>query len=179
MFYLRRFFQTLVPADLPKQPSKILLTLICLTLSVQSAAGQSMGKASLSHLDGIFVNALVSKEAQENGLTPEQIESEAELELRKANIQIYTRQEFFNSEASPVLRIRVGTYKRKNGLFIYNIGTEVSQTVVTAGGSQTSGVTYDIAEHVGTVGANNLREMTDAIQDDVRTFANDWLSVHE
>lgn len=164
--------------DLLNYLSKTLLISTCLIFSVQSAPGQSIGKESLSHLDGVLVSVSVSEEAQQEGLFKSNLKSNTELQLRKADISVYEEEDFTSDPATPALFISVSTFK-DGGLFSYTVSTELRQTVYTVEGAPTNGVTYKVVESIGTVGASNVRNLADIVRQTVRTFINDWLSVHE
>jgi len=157
---------------------KALLISVCLILLAYPASGQSVGKNSLSHLDGIAVSVTVPEEVQKEGLYEDNLKSNTELQLRKADIDVHPEDEFTAHPAAPVLFISKGAFKDRR-LFAYDVVTEVSQAVFTVDGTRARGTTYHVAGAVGTVGGNNIRDLTDVVRQQVRTFINDWLSVHE
>jgi hypothetical protein len=157
---------------------KTLLIPVLLIFSVQHALSQSVGKRSLSGLEGVNVSISVSDEAQEEDLFENDLKSNTELQLRKAEIDVYEDDELAAHPAAPVLEITVGTYRRR-GVFSYIVSTGVSQVVYTVDGTGTSGTTYEVDKSIGVVGADKIRDLTDVVRQHVRTFINDWLSVHE
>lgn len=159
--------------------SKTLFISVCLVFSVQSALGQSLGKESLTGLDGVKVAVSVDEEAKEAGLYQETLKSNTELQLRKADIEVYTEENFTNTQAAPALFISVSTYKHESGLLAYVISTEMTQTVYTTAGKRVSGTTWKTSGAIGMVGVKNVRDLIDNIEQEVRIFINDWLSVHE
>jgi len=156
-----------------------LIFALLLFFSVQFANGQSLGKESLSHLNGVAVTANVSQDAEEEGLPESTIKTNTELQLRKANIKVYTEKERDEQSASPTLRVFVSTYKRETGLFAYNVRVECDQVVLTLDGTSTLGVTYHTSGVMGIVGADKIRDVADTVRQEVRIFINDWLSVHQ
>lgn len=157
-----------------------LIFALLLFFSVHLVNGQSLGKKSLSHLNGVAVTANVSQEAEEEGLTESSIETNTELQLRKADIEVYTEDERNEQPAAPTLRVFVQTYEReKTGLFAYHVTIEGDQATVIADGSSHLGITYKTSGVIGIVGADNIRDVADTVRDEVRIFINDWLSVHQ
>lgn len=152
---------------------------LLLFFSVQLANGQqSIGKESLSHLDGIRVIASVSKDAENEGLLKENLKTNTELQLRKAGIEVYTKENFASDPAAPGLLVAVSTLEN-DGLFAYNLSVNVSQKVITVDGTETSATTYETIGQTGMVGGSNIRDLADTVRQEVRIFINDWLSVHQ
>jgi len=163
---------------IPMQRLPLIFALL-LFFSVQLVNGQSIGKESLSHLNGVAVTANVSQDAEEEGLPESTIETNTELQLRKANIKVYTKNERDEQQSSPTLRVSVHTYKRETGLFAYSVQVECDQVIFTIDGTSTLGITYQTSGTMGIVGADKIRDVADVVRDEVRIFINDWLSVHQ
>lgn len=160
-----------------------ILISILLFLPGQLAHGQSIGERSLLGIDGVLVIASVSPDAEKKGLLEEDVKTNTELQLRKAGVDVYTGVNCTDCVGSPILVVLV-TADLQDGLVVYSTNVVIRQDVFTiaAGGQYTEpsrATTYEVAGSVGTVGASNIRELHDVVQQHVRTFINDWLSVQE
>lgn len=122
--------------------------------------------------------ASVGEPVAEAGLSKEILKSNTELQLRKADIDVYTKEKWQNSSAGPVLFISI-TAQNRDGLLAYSILAELNQTVYTTAGNRTTGTTWKAIGSIGTTGADNVRDLTEPVRQKVRTFINDWLAAHE
>jgi hypothetical protein len=154
----------------------ILVPAICL-VGTEVKAQESLGKKTLAHLEGVFVHVGVAETIEEIGLDEQSLETSVELQLRKAGVTIYEKEEFRNKEAGPGLALSVTSIGTIKSMSIYYIELNVDQSVVLSDGREARAFTYTTQES----GAA-LASMTDTIRDDVKqlvkTFLNDWLEVH-
>lgn len=161
----------------------LIATIFSTTINAQS----SLGKESLRGLKGVYV--LVedfAPEVEKAGLWKSQMQTDAELRLRKAGIRVATADESLSNYDYCQLYINVATNPLKGkseGLFAFDITIEVDQMVRLArrgaAGLPMMASTYQVAGSVGTVGVDHLRDdLRGAINDRIDTFLNDYLAAN-
>jgi hypothetical protein len=91
-------------------------------------------RATLRGLEGVHVVVEALKaEAERDGLTRTQIQTDVELRLRKAGIRVFTQQEVVHIPGQPWLYVRVGTLKHPGlELYVDSIDVELRQWVYLA-----------------------------------------------
>ena len=158
-----------------------MLFLTSLDLDPAQAAGD-LERETLRGLPG--VNLLIEKinpGAQADGLSPERIQTAAELILRSSDIRVLTQKEMLDSPASPYLYVKVSTSKNPIGLYSYCVTAVLSQGVFLAHRPQerTHAITWGARGIIGSVGKTNLGDsLTPEVEELVKEFANDFLAVN-
>ena len=117
----------------------------------------------------------IHEDAERDGLTQTAIQTDTELALRQAGIQVYNEEEWLETESMPLLRVGVHPVKRDN-MYAYSLSLKVNQLVFLMTGEPVPATTYFMNRSTGSVGSSNLRSVRDAIKDDVNIFINDWLA---
>ena len=161
----------------------LLLVLEPLTLCAQ----RSLGKNSLRGLKGVFVLVeTITGDAQRQGLTEGQLQTDAELRLRKANIRVASQAEATqsgNSDNIGILVINVGTMQVRDSLYVTYISVDLRQSVRLVRDNSIiveTAATYQTAALFGTVSSNNLREtVRNEVNDKIDRFMNDYLAVNQ
>src|SRR5215472_3875500 len=82
-------------------------------------------RESLRGLTGVYVLVEhLTKEAERDGLSENQLQTDVELRLRRAGIKVQTRQESLASPGRPYLYVRV-TERKKSDLPLYALCVQV------------------------------------------------------
>jgi hypothetical protein len=143
------------------------------------AAQSSLGKETLKGLKGIFVSAEdLDQDVEQRGLTKSQIVTDVELRLRKAGIRVPTEPESFADDVG-TLMITVST-KERDGLYAYFVSVDLSEAVRLARTptNRAFARTYLVAGNIGTVGASNVRQIRNIVNDMIDTLTNDYLAMN-
>ncbi len=122
-------------------------------------------------------------EAEKDGLTKDRLQTDVELRLRKAGIQVLTKKQWLDAPGSPYLYVEVGTIKEKEGslagLYTYSLSVSLSQKVaLTRNPSMTRHAPTWGVDVIGSVGADNLQSICDRLVNLVDKFINDYLAVN-
>jgi hypothetical protein len=147
------------------------------TLVAQDTEGS---RASLKGLTGVgvLVENLDNPDAEKDGLSKDQIQTDVELRLRMAGIKVLTEKQMFVTPGMPSLDVNLNTHKRQE-TYSVALSISLSQMVNLSRDPQISvnATTWRDAE-VGTVGSAHLNQVRDKIKDYVDKFINAWLSVN-
>lgn len=159
------------------------LILVCLVLTGSNAIAQNFGqKDSLAGLKAISVVIdKIDSDAEAEGLRKDQIQTDVELQLRKAGVSIITPKSV-NEINLPELYVQVSALKLKNslaGVWTFSISIEVIQPVYLATNTSKliTGTTWATST-MGSVGTANIRQIRESVRDAVDQFLNDYLSVN-
>lgn len=167
---------------MPVRPA-VVTAVILFTFFASSALAQSIqsiGKETLAHLEGVYVLVdHIGEDAERDGLRRSDISVDTKLALRRAGIDVYTKEERLATVSKPYLHVKVSAMKDRTGLYAYNLDLGVKQMVYHSGEAWAVAATYTVAGAIGTVGASNLRDVRNNVQDKLNVFINDWLEVHE
>ncbi len=142
-----------------------------LFLDIPAWADNSIGGATLK---GIKAVAVVVEEmradAEGDGLTRSQLQTDVELRLRQAGIPV-------DNDAPGVLYLAVNTVKSQGGFYAYVIGVEFAQGVLLARDPSitTFDTTWRAIPGVGIINAINLHTVRDDVRDQVDEFINAYL----
>lgn len=162
-----------------------MIKLMLLLFTAMTYAGMSWGaeeenpeRESLKGLTGVHVIVEdLDSDAKELGLTVAELLTKAELELRKANIRVMTKDENSKTDQRAYLYISIVTVVEE-GLVTYNLSVKLSQRVELTNGYRMLACTWSTTS-VGTVGASRIKLInTDALPGKIEKFANDFLAVN-
>jgi hypothetical protein len=143
-------------------------------------------RATLRGLQGVQVAVEdVRPEAEQFGLTRQQLQTDVELQLRQAGIPVLTKEERFGIPGAPWLYINVNTFLRpevglspSTGLAAYNIKVELRQLAsLTTDGSLADVITWSVG-FTGSVSNVRLADIRSDVRNYVDRFINAYLSVH-
>ena len=156
--------------------------IILFLLITSSAFGQiNYEDESLRGLKGVFVIIEgLSPDIEADGLKKEQIQTDVELKLRLAGIQVISQEEWMNDTGGACLYVNVNDVKTKTDIYSFIVSVEFSQSVYLVRDPKifSHGITWNVGT-IGTVGkqyvSNYVRE---TIRDYVDEFINDYLSVN-
>jgi hypothetical protein len=132
-------------------------------------------RASLNGITAIWVVVEdMNPEAERDGLTKAQLQTDVELRLRKAGIRVASSQE---EGKGSVLYLYVNTTKHSSGLYAYNTDHKFGQRVILARNQNLAlfAMTWSALGKLGLVGAKWLRDVRDDVADCVDQFINDYL----
>lgn len=156
--------------------------LLCGSQREAAASDDEVARATLRGLPGVnvLVEALTA-EAERNGLTRAQIQTDVELRLRKAGIRVLSETERDETPGRPFLYVTVNARKaRSTPLYAFSIHVALAQRVLLERDPQISSLaeTWSISS-TGIVGESHLRELTRSeIADRVDAFLNAYLAVN-
>lgn len=137
-------------------------------------------RESLRYLPGVTLAIEeIEADAKADGLSEEAIRSAVELTLQSSAIRILTPEERSNTPSKPSFYVRVSTYKMESGLYAYAVTVALKQLVALAHRPQRtmSASTWEQGL-MGTPGSHNIGQVTNAVEDLVKRFANDFLAVN-
>ena len=137
---------------------------------------------ALKGLEGVYVLIEpIRSEAQEDGLTEVLLQTDVELQLRKAGIKVLTKEECFKTPGAPYLYINVNTVKFKNlELYSFNIKIELTQYIqLERNPSITIPADTWSVGMVGSVVASQMKSFVrESLGNLVDKFINDYLVVN-
>lgn len=155
---------------------------MCLLFSVTVASAQRLHqKGSLRGMPGVFVEVQkINPEVEIYGLTAPQIKTDTELRLRKAGIRV-SNASGDSGVGMPQLYISLNTMRVDDDTYVFNFNVEVNDFATlerknTGAGSNI--VTIWGKGGMGVIGASNLRNVRENINDLVDQFINEYLSVN-
>ncbi len=169
-----------------RTPLLLFASFLTVVLST-SISAQSLGKETLRGLKGVYVLVEnLDADTERAGLWKSQIQTDAELKLRKAGVRVATETESINDYGFATLYINVGTNSLKGsntGLYAFNVTIQAEQMARLARLPATLppvvSVTYEVIGQFGTVGESHLRDqLRSVVNDGIDTFLNDYLAVN-
>jgi hypothetical protein len=140
------------------------------------ASDNELERATLRGVTGITVLVEgINPDAVKDGLTTEQIQTDVELHLRKAGVNVLT--------SSPTyLYVNAHALKGQDavgGIYVYNCEVSLHQPVVVAATAAVAIVPTWSASYLGLVGRNNIaRSVRDEVADLVDQFLNAYLAAN-
>ena len=160
----------------------VIAMLITLACSDFSTAQEPISRQeTLKGLKGVeVVIEDTNKDAAADGLSRDAIRTSVELILRSSGIPVLTRSESNEMPSSPYLYVNIGTKKSSLGFYAFDAAVELRQRVLLIHQPQqlTFATTYQTPRVTGAVGAAHLRDVTAYIEEQVKQFANDFLTVN-
>ena len=112
-------------------------TLLSFGLLLLCSGGITLGqtreqsKASLRGLRGVFVLvADLELEIKQEGLSVTQLQTDVELRIRKAGIQVLTKEQWHETAGEPYLYVNVHARVLDQGQFPYNVMVQLKQDVI-------------------------------------------------
>jgi hypothetical protein len=142
-------------------------------LLLDTPAWAALGGQGAS-LKGIKAVAVVVEkmraDAERDGLTRNQLQTDVEQRLRQAGITV-------DNQAPGFLAIFVNTLKVESGFYVYAIRVQFKQTVRIERNSKIAVLasTWEAPSVVGTVGTRALRDVRGSVRDRVDEFINAYL----
>ncbi len=151
--------------------------LFCPAVTAQTDSQSS--RQSLRDLTGVFV--LVDKllpDAEQDGLSSSQIQTDVEQRLKTAGIKVLTMEEMLKAPGMPTLYVDVNTLKRQDA-YSYSIEVILQQNVRLERDSRVLFIapTWKIGA-VGWVGATNINQIRNGISDMLDRFITAYISVN-
>jgi len=138
--------------------------------------------ATLRDLKGVYiVIGDLFPSLKKHGLTTEQIQTDVEVKLRTAGIRIIPTEKEWSKEAGmPTLFINISPYyHRQLKAFTLFTHIELMQAVqLTRNPTEVIGATTWETGHIRMVRENNIREILDAINDEVDEFMSAYLTAN-
>jgi hypothetical protein len=160
---------------------KALMLIVALQFcSVVMAQNDSKSsRQSLKDLTGVYV--LVDNprpDAEQDGLSSSQIQTDVEQRLRMAGIKVLTMEEMLKAPGMPTLYVDVKTLKKQES-YSYSVQVILQQNVRLERDPTNLFIapTWRIGA-VGFVGATKINQIGDGVRDEVDRFINAYLSVN-
>jgi hypothetical protein len=141
---------------------------------------QERARASLQGLPGVYVLVEpLNREAERDGLTKAQVQTDVELHLRKAGIQVLTKEEWSATPGFPYLYVNLNLWKSPYlFVYIYHLTVQFLQNAMLERDlSSWSTVTWE-QRRLGHVGSASLRSLREPLGDMVDAFLNDFLAAN-
>jgi hypothetical protein len=137
-------------------------------------------KGTLKDLKGVYVLIeSLTPQANQKGLTEQQLQTDVELKLRQNGIKVLTREESFSAPGSPYLYLNVNVVISDRVLSPYNISLQLKQNVILSRDNICcKGITWEKGG-TGIAGEAALVEsVRGLVKDVVDMFINDYLAVN-
>ncbi len=157
----------------------ILIVAVQFCSVVMGQTDSKSSRLSLQGLTGVYV--LVDKphpDAEQDGLSSSQIQTDVELRLRTAGIKVLTMEEMLKAPGMPTLYVYVSTLKRQES-YSYSVEVILQQNVRLD--RDPTGLfiapTWKIGA-VGAVGAANINQIRNGVRDELDRFINAYFSVN-
>jgi len=149
----------------------VLAVALLLLAGLARAADDEEGRASLKGIASFEVVVEgIQPDAERDGLTQSQIQTEVEARLRQAGIKVVASSPY-------MLYVNVDTTKKNMGSYAYNIYVSFEQPVTLLRDTkrvQTFAVTWSVGS-IGTVGSDRLRDVRSDVSDLVDQFITAYL----
>ena len=146
----------------------------------ERAERKTQERATLRGLQGVQVLVEdLRPEVERAGLTKQQLTTDVELQLRKAGIRVFAKQERLRAPGQPWLYVNVNTLLLSNGLAAYNISVVLNQRASLDINTSAANVVTWHSEGLGTVGVSYVSDtVRKYVRDHVDRFINAYLSVN-
>ena len=162
----------------------LLIFLFTLSLSTSSlfALNTEINRATLRGLKGVRVLIEdLPPEAEQAGLTKNQLQNDVESKLQGAGIKTLSQEECFKTPGEPYFYINVNVNATKNEgeLYAYSIDIGLVQNVILERDPKQTGyaVTWSTGG-LGLLGKKQLNQIRDSVEDMVLIFVKAFLSVN-
>jgi hypothetical protein len=146
------------------------------------AAIAAESRESLRGLTGVYVLVeSLSEEAERDGLSRNQLQTEVELRLKQAGINVQSEEEAINSPGTPYLYVSVSEYKGRDiPVYAFCVDLQLNQGVQLERNLATRlrVSTWAVPGHVGMVGVGKLRTVRKTVADQVDKFISNYLAVN-
>jgi hypothetical protein len=162
-------------------------TLLVMTTAVVWGSDTELARETLRGITGVMVVVEnVSPDIERAGLTPRQLQTDAELRLRKAGIRVLTREERLDTPGGPYLYIRVTGFRvhsMTGALLGYAAFSHVSlhqnvwltrDPTIMAYAAET----WRGGGFLDTFDGSNVRPIRESVTDQVDAFINAYLAVN-
>ena|SRR5690242_12475833 len=157
-------------------------------IAVSPLVGQGDNEDSrqtLAGLGGVYVVVgPMQEDAEQKGLRQTQLQTDVELKLRQAGVNVLTKEGVGRTPGLPYLYVNVHTLRLENhlsGLYAFAVSVELVQTVYLGRSPSvfTLGRTWNATGAFGTVGADHLGEyVRKDVSDEADAFVNAYLAAN-
>ena len=147
-------------------------------------AGNELERASLFGITQVYVLIEgLDAEAKHGGLNKTRLQTDVEVELRKAGIRLITRNELSNTPRLPYLYVSITVVKGRgqSSLYTYSVSLELMQRVYLAGNAsktESIGATWSNVVTGFVAGQPLDDQVRKYLRDLVSEFINDYLAVN-
>jgi hypothetical protein len=137
------------------------------------------GKETLRGLQGVYVLIEnMTTDAEKNGLTTQQLQTDVELKLRQNGIKVLSQSELHSTDGNPYLYVMVN-YQIRNDIAIFSISLELHQEILLVRDSTKDCLATTWHKGAtGGAGINNIQFIREHVKDLVDMFINDYLAVN-
>jgi hypothetical protein len=153
-----------------------------LSLAGPASSDDEFERLPLVGLRGVSVLVeTVAPEAEKDGLPRATLHTDVELKLRQAGILVLSRAERDTTPGLPYLYLNVNILKSQSGLYVYDVGLFLKQTVLLERAPKTriiGATTWQSAGVTGTANPNNLDRVRQKVRDSVDEFINAYLAAN-
>lgn len=141
----------------------------------RSIAAEAL-RATLAELPGVLVQVEpLNADAERDGLTRDALQADVETALREAGMAAYTQTALVAQvPGTPVLRVDVMTI-HLDDRYAYSVRLELWQAVTLARAPDVEALalTWSAPQVVGTVAAENISELRDAVRSEATAFVEE------
>ncbi len=162
-------------------PVMVISAFILALVSPAAAQDTKSERATLAGLTGVYVLVeAMTPDAERDGLARSTLQTDVELKLRQAGIRVLSENEFTEVPRSPMLYLRVSTFRRSElSVSAFHIKLEVAQVVrlVRDPTITLPAATWEI-NRLGLVGSDKLSKVRENVRDAVDQFINAYLAAN-
>lgn len=160
----------------------LLLLLTFASVSKASASDDQMERQTLKGLKTIYVAVDLSPEVVQNGLSQEQVQTDAELKLRMTGIHVLSKEEALNAHKFiGLLHLVVDVYNHPSLPTTFAFKTEITleQAILLSRDNNIRSIapTWSTSE-LGIVGSARMSTVRDEMKDLIDTFCNAYLAAN-
>ena len=159
-------------------PKRLWCVIVAMAAAVHPllASDTPSDRATLKGVKSVFVLVEnLGPEVQRDGLTLDQLQTDAELRLRQSGINVVTA----SDKSDGYLYIHINTLKGASGLYAYNASVSFQHLVIVLGNQAWATAETWSTALIATVGVNNFpRSARGTVDDQVDKFINAYLSVN-
>ena len=136
-------------------------------------------------MKGVWVYVGVSPGMERAGVTKNQVRTDVELNLRRNGIKVFALDEDRQTPGAPFYYVNVQIKKIRQNFYCYNIEAHLLQLAILQRDGILPIVSWDSTTRVTTYitysfgVATTIKQIHEAIDDTVRIFCNDFLSVNQ
>ncbi len=159
--------------------------MIFLLVSVGMVYAIEYEQESMRVLKSVFLIVEELKpDIEKDGLHKSSIQTDVELKLRMAGIKVLTKEESLKEPGMPILSVLVASIQKEFRYafrYAFVVRVQLVQNVFLARDPKIfclGATTWRNDLKIGTVGADNVRDIRNIVKDEVDVFINDYLEMN-
>lgn len=141
---------------------------------------EEVEQSMLQNLRGVIVMVSpLDSDIEKKGITEDRLQTDVELKLRMAGIQVLTWEKYLKELGMPSLLVNVKILKTEIGIYFFSINVDLGQKVVLFRDPSLTiiAATWSTGT-MGYSGENKLNTIRDALKDCIDKFINAYLAAN-